>query len=335
MTERLLAGHVSDPTALLTERHNRRWARIDSRVAPLPTLADDTGLVISHGKDATAAGRIAEYRFGENTYEALWGPLLRHVLQVRVTGQDPAAALDEVLAGLLGAPATPGDGPGAEPGTDQAAVLTWPSLDTICAAPLVRHGFAPLTSLVHRWLEGLPEAVSEASVRFALPSDLEWLTGQAEQLHLFESRLGVLPRRPALRALLAEELASALTDEHSFVLVSVADGVPVGFLHGQFPHGAWIERQVTTEPTGYLSRLFVVPEARGRSVGRALIAAAHEALRARGARSVLLHHSLHNPLAAPLWARVGYRPVLTTWTRRPGAAAERGPGTHTGEDGKE
>ncbi|MFD3974300.1 GNAT family N-acetyltransferase [Streptomyces cyaneofuscatus] len=326
MNERLLAGPVSDPTGLLTERHNRRWARIDSRVAPLPPPADDRELVIARGKDAMAAGRIAEYRFGENTYEALWGPLLRHVLQVRVTGQDPAAALDEVLTGLLGrlgAPATPGDGPGTQPGSDQAAVLTWPSLDTACAAPLVRHGFAPLTSLVHRPLEGRPAAVSDASVRVALPGDLEWLNGQAEALHLFERSLGVLPRRPALRALLAEELASALTGEHSFVLVSVADGVPVGFLQGQFPHGAWIERQVTTGPTGYLSRLFVVPEARGRSVGRALIAAAHEALRARGARSVLLHHSLHNPLAAPLWARVGYRPVLTTWTRRPGAAAER------------
>ncbi|WP_327255671.1 GNAT family N-acetyltransferase [Streptomyces sp. NBC_01244] len=299
--------------------------RIDPRVASAALLADDQELTVSSRNGAFAAGRIQQYRFGEDTYAALWGALQRHVLQLRVFGTDPAAAVDEVLAGLLGRLradpcASAAAGPGAGLENDRSVALTWPSLDTACAAPLVRHGFAPLTSLVLKRLGQRADSPGGTTVRPAQPGDLERLAEQAERLHLFEIQLGVLPRRPALRTRLAEELAGALAGEPSFVLTALIDGVPVGFLHGQFPHGAWIEQQVTTEPTGYLSRLFVEPEARRKSVGQALIAAAHETLRARGAQAVLLHHSLHNPLAAPLWARVGYRPVLTTWTRTPPGA---------------
>ncbi|WP_280726407.1 GNAT family N-acetyltransferase [Kitasatospora sp. MAA4] len=297
------------------ERHDRRVAQIDPRIAPAPPLAEDQELAVSSRNGSVAAGRIEEYRFGKDTFEALWGALRRHVLQVRVFGPDPAAAFDEVLAGLL---SQLGAGPDAQLDTDRSTVLTWPSLDTACAAPLVRHGFAPLTSLVLKRLAQRTDPPGGTTVRPARPDDLERLVGQAERLHLFETQLGVLPRRAALRTLLADELAGALAGEPSFVLTALIDGVPAGFLHGTFPHGAWIEQQVTTEPTGYLSRLFVEPEARRKSVGQALVAAAHAKLRARGAQAVLLHHSLHNPLAAPLWARVGYRPVLTTWTRNYG-----------------
>ncbi|MGW5335440.1 GNAT family N-acetyltransferase [Streptomyces bauhiniae] len=286
-------------------------AQIDPRVAPAAPLSGDQVLAVSSGNGAGAVGMIQEHRFDEDTYDALWGALRRHVLQVRVFGPDSAAAFDEVLTGLL-------DRLGAEtagPDADQAVLLTWPSLDTACAAPLVRHGFAPLTSLVFKRLGQRTEPSSAVTVRPAQADDLGWLVERAELLHLFENELGVLPRRAALRTLLAEELAKALADESSFVLIALTDGRPTGFVQGQFPHGAWIEQQVAVEQTGYLSRMFVDPEARRKSVGRALIVAAHEVLRARSVRAVLLHHSLHSPFATPLWARWGYRPVLTTWTK--------------------
>ncbi|GAA2278359.1 GNAT family N-acetyltransferase [Actinomadura luteofluorescens] len=323
MNERLAAILGTDPIIRLTERHNSRVAQIDPRVAPAPPLADDQELATSSRDGAVAAGRIEQYRFGEDTYEALWGALRRHVLHVRVLGLDPAEAFDDVLAALLerlGADTV--TGASAEQDADQSVMLTWPSLDTACLAPLVRHGFAPLTSLVIKRIGQRTEAPGGTTVRSAGPEDLEWLARQAERLHLFENELGVLPRRPALRALLTKELADALTSVSSFVLIALTDQERSGFLHGQFPHGAWIEQQVTTNPTGYLSRLFVDPEARRKSVGQALITAAHEEFRAHGAQAVLLHHSLHNPLAAPLWAREGYRAVLTTWTRKlPGLSA--------------
>jgi GNAT superfamily N-acetyltransferase len=311
-------------TGRLTEEHNLRMNRIDPRVAPASWAAGDRISVSSTGNGSSAAGRIQEYRYDENEYDALWGALRRHILQVRIAGTDPGPAFGDVVAGLL---ARLDAGPGQ--GVDQSVAITWPSLDTACAAPLVHHGFAPLTSLVVKQLPRTSEpptgttSTTAPTVRPARPGDLNRLADQAEQLHRFEISLGALPERPALRARLRAELSEALADEDSFVLTALIDEAPVGFLHGQLAHGAWIERQITMEPAGYLSRLYVEPSARRQSVGRSLIAAAYTVLRAHGARAVLLHHTLHNPLAAPMWAELGYRPVLTTWTRRCPSTGER------------
>ncbi|WP_369222987.1 GNAT family N-acetyltransferase [Streptomyces sp. R39] len=105
-------------------------------------------------------------------------------------------------------------------------------------------------------------------------------------------------------------------ETHSDLSGSALDKVPVGFLQGQVPHGAWIEKQVTLAPAAYLSRLFIEPTARRKSVGRGLVTVAHDVVRAHGAKVTMLHHSLHNPFAAPFWAELGYRPVLTTWSKR-------------------
>jgi hypothetical protein len=34
----------------------------------------------------------------------------------------------------------------------------------------------------------------------------------------------------------------------------------------------------------------------------------------------LLHYSQMNPLSAPFWHRMGYRPLWTTWEARPAAS---------------
>jgi len=47
------------------------------------------------------------------------------------------------------------------------------------------------------------------------------------------------------------------------------------------------------------------------------------AVRAAGrlaATATLLHHAQLNPLAAPFWNRMGYRPLWTTWEARPASA---------------
>ena len=295
----------------LTADHNLRMSQIDPRVAPAPLMPEDHIHVASEGKGALAAGRIQEQHYDESAYESLWGALRRHILHVRVAGPDPVPAFDRVVGGLLDRIDT---GPGR--GADQAVTLTWPSLDTRCAAPLVQHGFAPLTSLVVRELRRPDDLLDGTTVRPAQRDDLEWLTDQAHRLHRFENGLGVLPERPALRARLHAELAEAMADPNCFILVALIHKDPVGFLQGQVPHGAWIEKQVTLAPAGYLSRLFIEPTARRKSVGRSLAAAAHDLVRAHGAKVTMLHHSLHNPFAAPFWAELGYRPVLTTWSKR-------------------
>jgi len=36
--------------------------------------------------------------------------------------------------------------------------------------------------------------------------------------------------------------------------------------------------------------------------------------------SLLLHYALMNPLSAPFWNRMGYRPLWTGWEVRPAAS---------------
>jgi GNAT superfamily N-acetyltransferase len=59
------------------------------------------------------------------------------------------------------------------------------------------------------------------------------------------------------------------------------------------------------------------PGERGTGAGGALIRHVHDALDARGIDLTLLHHAQLNPLSAPFWHRMGYRPLWTTWEARP------------------
>jgi GNAT superfamily N-acetyltransferase len=66
--------------------------------------------------------------------------------------------------------------------------------------------------------------------------------------------------------------------------------------------------------------MFVGPHERGGGLGAALVARAHAELDARGITTTLLHHAQVNPLSAPFWNRMGYRPLWTGWERRPAGA---------------
>ena len=43
-------------------------------------------------------------------------------------------------------------------------------------------------------------------------------------------------------------------------------------------------------------------------------------LDARGVDITLLHYAQLNPLSAPFWSRMGYRPLWTGWEVRPAAS---------------
>jgi GNAT superfamily N-acetyltransferase len=69
--------------------------------------------------------------------------------------------------------------------------------------------------------------------------------------------------------------------------------------------------------TAYLQTMFVRPSERGRGAGAALVGHAHAVLDARGVDTMLLHYAQLNPLSAPFWNRMGYRPLWTGWEARP------------------
>jgi ribosomal protein S18 acetylase RimI-like enzyme len=58
---------------------------------------------------------------------------------------------------------------------------------------------------------------------------------------------------------------------------------------------------------GWLYQVAVLPDARGRGHGRAIVAAVEERLRARGCPKLNLQVMASNPAAVGFWRRLGYR----------------------------
>jgi GNAT superfamily N-acetyltransferase len=79
----------------------------------------------------------------------------------------------------------------------------------------------------------------------------------------------------------------------------------------------WIAGMTRPGTTAYLQTMFVRPGARGGGTGAALVDHVHGELDARGIDLTLLHYAQLNPLSAPFWHRMGYRPLWFTWEARP------------------
>ncbi len=88
--------------------------------------------------------------------------------------------------------------------------------------------------------------------------------------------------------------------------------------HVQPPgQSGWIAGMTRAGVTAYLQTMCVRPGERGRGTGAALVRHLHTVLDARGVQTTLLHYAQVNPLAAPFWSRMGYRPLWTGWEVRP------------------
>lgn len=72
-------------------------------------------------------------------------------------------------------------------------------------------------------------------------------------------------------------------------------------------------------PAAYLMVGVVSAAERGRGVGEALVARAHQEFDAAGVAVTLLDYEQYNPLSVPFWSRQGYRPLWSFWEVRPAA----------------
>lgn len=97
-------------------------------------------------------------------------------------------------------------------------------------------------------------------------------------------------------------LAARLAASDTTLLPALdTDGTGLGFTH-LFPSFT----SVGTAPLVILNDLFVVPSARGRGVGRALLAAAEAYARAVGAIRLVLQTAIDNAAAQRLYESVGW-----------------------------
>ncbi|HEV2537189.1 MAG TPA: GNAT family N-acetyltransferase [Streptosporangiaceae bacterium] len=320
---------VRDAVDEINRAVGRRWQGLDRFLPPRAELPDGCAApFVASGANGRPAG-LAVCRHEHvpaGTLNQTWGMAGRFSLIVRLREADTGAALDDLLGQwrghLAGLPKARTD--------DTAAMIGWPARDVTGVNSLLRHGMQPLTVIAvrsgpaavaytaHGAGSGGPEGTA---IREAGPRDLDVVTELELGVIRYDAFFGAAIVRPATEALVRAETRAALAVCPAWAWLAERDGRPVGLVHVQPPGpSGWIAGMARGGATAYLQTMFVRPGERGTGIGAGLVRHAHAVLDARGVQTTLLHYAQMNPLSAPFWNRMGYRPLWTGWEVRPATA---------------
>ena len=306
-----------------------RWRRIDP-LLPDPKPPPDAGCGAELAVPA-ANGRIAavgwcrHHELRPEAAELAWGAATQFWLTAQVAG-DPAepgigAGLDELLvcwrAHLAAESATAEE--------DSQAAIMWPSRDIGGVRALLRHGLQPLTVIAARSAgRAVPDATPVPGglrIRPACPGDVAAVTALTLEVIRFDQHFGSVLLHPHAERVERQSAERILSLPEPWAWLAERDGRPVGLLVAEPPDRAgWIAPATRQAPVAYLATLSVLPDERGSGVGTALVTDLHRVLDAAGVAVTLLHHGQLNPLSAPFWSQMGYRPLWTSWEIRPARA---------------
>jgi len=319
---------MSDVTADVLKSAAGRWRRIDPLLPdPAPAHAGcGASLIVPAAPGRAAAAGWCRHREVAPGDEAglAWGAAAQFWLAAHVAG-DPGepgtgAALDELLAAWRGHLASE---PAAADQDSQAAVR-WPSRDIGGVRALLRHGLQPLTviaaRIAARALADVP-APADLTIRPAGPGDVAAVTDLAVEVIRFDQHFGSVRLCPHAEEAEWRAARENLARPQPWTWLAERDGQAVGLVVAEPPDRAgWIASATSASPAAYLATMSVRPGHRGSGVGSALVALLHRELDAAGVAVTLLHHGMLNPLSAPFWNRMGYRPLWTNWEIRPARA---------------
>lgn len=142
--------------------------------------------------------------------------------------------------------------------------------------------------------------MADLVIRPVTRADRDAWTPLWDGYNAFYGRSGDTALDPAVTAMTWSRFFDA--DEPVHALVAERDGRLLGLVHYLF------HRSTTAiEPSCYLQDLFTTLEARGRGVGRALIAAVYDAAKAAGASRVYWQTHETNDTAMTLYDQVADR----------------------------
>lgn len=315
---------VDHAAADINEAVRRRWQDLDPLLPePGDLPAGCMAPLAAAGQNGRAAG-LAVCRHEHvpaGTLAQTLGTATRYQLALRLCGPDPRTAADELLAQwrnhLADLPEAAAD--------DTAAIVDWPARDIGGVLALLRHGLQPITVLAAR-PSGRPAHATggrprRLAIREAGPGDLDVVTELEMGVNLYDAHFGAAILRPDTEALVRADKQAKLAASAAWAWLAELDGHPVGLVHVQPPEdAAWIAGMTRPGATAYLQTMFVRPDERGEGIGAALVRHVHDELDARGIDLTLLHYAQMNPLSAPFWSRMGYRPLWSCWEARPAAA---------------
>jgi GNAT superfamily N-acetyltransferase len=252
-----------------------------------------------------------------DTLAQTWGAATKFVLTTRLREGDTRPALDDLLTQWRGHLQTQ---PEARQ-DDTAAIVNWPARDVTGVLALRRHGLQPMSVIAAR-PAGRPSPATKPAkglvIRPADPTDLDAMAELEMGVVRYDAHFGGSVPRPATEALVRAESQAALAKRSGWTWLAEQDGQPVALTVVEPPDAAtWIAGMARPGATAYLQTMFVRPGERGGGTGAALVRHVHEELDARGVDLTLLHYAQVNPLSAPFWHRMGYRPLWSTWEARP------------------
>ena len=300
----------------------QRWQSLDPllpRPSDLPEGCMPPLLVTGDNSRPSGLGVCRHQYVAADTLAQTWGAATKFVLSMRLRGPDVAAAdalITQWRTHLVGQQQAYAD--------DTAAVVNWPSRDVSGVPAILRHGLQPLTVIAVR-PKARPANVGTAQpeglvIRPAGPDDLDAVAELELGVVRYDAHFGGSIPRPATEALVRAETQAALAKRPGWTWLAEQDGQPVALTVVEPPAAAtWIADMTRTGATAYLQTMFVRPDERSGGIGAALVRHVHGELDARGIDLTLLHYSQVNPLSAPFWHRMGYRPLWSTWEARPAA----------------
>ena len=124
-----------------------------------------------------------------------------------------------------------------------------------------------------------------------------------------------LPVTPQTEERYGAYLASQLDDPDTVLLVAEGDGAIVGYTYATVEGYDYMSLR---GPAGVLNDVVVDPSYRGRGIGRMLLDATIDALKARGVPRVVLSTAERNEAAQHLFERSGFRRTMIEMTREVG-----------------
>ena len=145
--------------------------------------------------------------------------------------------------------------------------------------------------------------IGEITVRAATSDDADFILALAPQLVAFgpPPPWRDLRQMTATDTLVIHRALQGLSGGASVLVAEDASGKPLGFIHvcGETDY-------YTRAECGHIADIVVAPDARGRGVGEALMAAAEQWARARGHSLLTLNVFVENRNARALYERMGF-----------------------------
>ena len=311
---------IRDVVSDINKAVARRWQGLDP-LLPEPSDPPEGCMppLLALGDNGRPAGLgvCRHQHVPADTLAQTWGAAAKFVLTMRLREADTKPAVDDLLTQwrehLETQPEARKD--------DTAAIVNWPARDVTGVLALLRHGLRPVTVIAVRQA-GRPSPANTPAkgpvIRPAGPADLDVVTELEMGVVRYDAHFGGSVPRPATAALVRAEAQAALAKRPGWTLLAEHDSQPVALAVVEPPEAAtWIAGMTRPGATAYLQTMFVHPAQRSGGTGAALVRHVHDELDTRGVDLTLLHYAQVNPLSAPFWHRMGYRPLWSTWEARP------------------